>query len=232
MIAEIIKELYDFEGRPTGSPSSRKRKKLFLATFPMERYVSQPLSVYCKNIKELRKFLRGCSYVSDKEQFNKEDYWMPPEEFETRKKGDCDDFALWTWRQLIEMGYKSRYVVGRAGKYGEGHAWVTMEKDGKQYLVEPLMYFRKRLPRLSVARYEPKGSVGWDGKSIHYFIHEKKEFKLPILKLLFYIWEWLYYQISLMLKVLYMIILLPYFKVVRKQIRKTSIPQVDKGKQE
>jgi predicted transglutaminase-like cysteine proteinase len=104
MIAEIIKEFYDAEGRLTGSPSSRKRKKLFHATFPMGRYVSQPLSVNCRTIKELRKFLNGCKYVSDEEQFDRKDYWMPPEEFEKSKKGDCDDFALWTWRQLLETG--------------------------------------------------------------------------------------------------------------------------------
>ena len=230
MIAEILKELYDYEGRPTGAPSSRKRKRLFLATFPMERYISQPLSIYCKNINELRKFLYGCRYVSDKEQFNKDDYWMPPEEFEKRKKGDCDDFALWTWRQLLEMGYKSRYVVGRAGKYGEGHAWVTMEKDGKQYLVEPLMHYFKRFPCLSVARYEPKGSVEWDGKSIHYFIHNKREFKLPIIKLFQYVLEWLLFQTYYMLLVFYKLILLP-FRIIKKQIRRQIfVTQVDKDK--
>lgn len=219
MIAEIIKELYDFEGRPTGTPSSRKRKKLFWGTFPMERYISQPLSVHCKNIKELRRFLIGCSYVSDKEQFDREDYWMPPEEFEKRKKGDCDDFALWTWRQLLEMGYKSRYVVGRAGKYGEGHAWVTMERDGKHFLVEPLMSFIGRFPRLSVVRYEPNGSVEWDGKSMHYFKHEKREFKPPVLKMLTLACEWLFLQSHFVLYLFYAIILFP-FRVIRKKIRR------------
>lgn len=223
MIAEIIKELYDVEGRPTGAPSSRKRKKLFCTTFPMERYISQPLSMQCKTIKELRNFLIDCKYVSDEDQFNREDYWMPPEEFEKSKKGDCDDFALWTWRQLLDSGYKTRYVVGRAGKYGEGHAWVTIEKDGKYFLVEPQLAFLGKMPRLTVARYEPKGSVEWDGKCMHYFIHEKRKFKLPILKLLKLVCEWFFLQIHFLLYILYRIFLLPFY-FIRYLIKRYIIP--------
>jgi len=57
MIGEIIPEIYDIEGKPTGTPVTRKRKKLFHGTFPMGRYVSQPLSQQCKDFKELRSFL-------------------------------------------------------------------------------------------------------------------------------------------------------------------------------
>lgn len=160
MIGAIIPAVYDVAGRPVGAPVTRKRKRLFHGTFPMGRYVSKPLSKQCSSIKELRRFLSECKYVSDEEQFQRKDYWMPPEEFEKRKQGDCDDFALWTWRQLLGMGYKARYVVGRAGKYGDGHAWVTIERDGKHFIVEPLAWFAGDfLPRLSVARYEPEGSV-------------------------------------------------------------------------
>ena len=82
MIGEIIPEIYDVEGRAVSAPYSRKRRRLFHATFPIKRYLSQPLSVKCSNMKELREFLDGCSYVSDMEQFNMKDYWMPPEDFE------------------------------------------------------------------------------------------------------------------------------------------------------
>jgi hypothetical protein len=50
---------------------------------------------------DVRNFLVGCTYVSDTELFGKRDYWQPPEDFEKRRKGDCEDFALWTWRQLL-----------------------------------------------------------------------------------------------------------------------------------
>jgi len=63
----------------------------------MGRYVSQPLTIKCGTIAGVREFLIGCKYVSDKELFGKDDYRQPPEEFEKRKQGDCEDFALWTW---------------------------------------------------------------------------------------------------------------------------------------
>ena len=31
-------------------------------------------------------FLAGCRYISDKELFDKADYWQPPEQFEHGKK--------------------------------------------------------------------------------------------------------------------------------------------------
>jgi hypothetical protein len=96
------------------------------------------LSFWCEDLVELREFLRGCKYVSDVEQFGEKDYWQPPDEFEKTKAGDCEDFALWAWRQLVHMNYPARFVVGSASRYGEGHAWVRFAKDGKIYLLEPL----------------------------------------------------------------------------------------------
>lgn len=135
----------------------------------MGRYVSQPLSVKCESIGDVRSFLVTCRGVSDMEQFGKEDYWQPPEHFEQVKKGDCEDFALWTWRQLLALGYDARVVFGRQGRYGTGHAWVTFAKDGKYFLVEP-QYCRlgDTFPRLSTLQYHPKLSVEWDGSKISF----------------------------------------------------------------
>ena len=158
----------------------------------MGTYLSQPLSVACTTISEIRAFLLQCRYVSDQEQFNKPDYWMPPEEFEQRKKGDCDDFALWTWRQLMAMGCQCRFVIGRASRYGEGHAWVTLKEHETSFLVEPLMArLGDKLPRLSTVRYEPRISVEWDGKQIHYYSHEKRLYDPSVHEVLPLAWEWL-----------------------------------------
>ena len=142
----------------------------------MGRYVSQPLTIKCATIFEVRRFLIGCEYVSDKELFGKDDYWQPPEEFEKRKKGDCEDFALWTWRQLLSMGYDARFIGGSCGRSGEGHAWVEYFQDGKCFLLEPL-YRRvgNSIPRLSTLSYVPTISVSWDGKTLRYFSHKKPE---------------------------------------------------------
>jgi hypothetical protein len=229
MIGEILPDIYDVTGRPTTSPVSRKRKRQFHGTFPMARYLSEPLSIRCATLKEVRQFLMQCKYVSDQEQFHRRDYWMPPEEFEKRKKGDCDDFSLWTWRQMLYMGYKARYVVGKAGKYGEGHAWVTIEKDGKHFLVEPLAHFLgDTLPRLSTVRYQPEGSVEWDGERVHYFVHEKREFRLRIASIPVLVGEWLVFWSWVWLCIVGQLCLVPYFLLRRVLTRRFSAAKANK----
>jgi hypothetical protein len=226
-VGEIIPSIYDVAGRPVGSPVARRHKRLFHGTFPLGRYVSQPLSKRCTSIRELRQFLSTCKYVSDEEQFNRKDYWMPPEEFEKRKTGDCDDFALWTWRQLLSMGYQARYVIGSAGRYGGGHAWVTIEKGGKHYIVEPLAWFAgETLPRLSMISYVPEGSVGWDGKRLHYFIHEKPECGVPVLQFALLVGEWMLFWVWFWLRFLCRVSLLPFLamrRFLKKQFSPTQI---------
>src|SRR5579864_5062851 len=102
MIAEILPELYDAVGKQVSDPFHRRKGPR--PTFPMGRYVSQPISVHCENVEEVRQFLKGCRAVSDEELFGKRDYWQPPEQFEKLKAGDCEDFSFWTWRQLLAMG--------------------------------------------------------------------------------------------------------------------------------
>jgi Transglutaminase-like superfamily len=179
VIAEIIPEAYDAVGMQVSQPF-HGRKGLH-PTFPMGRYVSQPLAKQCKTIADVRSFLLTCGYVSDQELFDKRDYWQPPDEFETRKKGDCEDFALWTWRQLLNMGYDARFVGGSAGRYGSGHAWIEYFKGGKCFLLEPLACrIGYTLPRLSTLRYEPRFSISWDGKNLRYFSHRKPDSHLGL----------------------------------------------------
>ena len=127
LIGEIIPDYYDADGRKTFRPDLRQRSG-FRSTFPPGRFLSQPLKKWCSDSSELRRFLSTCKYVKDKEQFGENDYWQPPDDFEQSRKGDCEDFALWTWRQLIHMNYPSRFVMGTAGGYGEGHPWVTFTR--------------------------------------------------------------------------------------------------------
>ena len=177
MIAEIISQSYDALGRQVSDPFHR-RKGLH-PTFPMGRYVSQPLGIQCKTIGELRRFLSGCQYISDQELFDQRDYWQPPEDFERRMKGDCEDFALWTWRQLLNMGYDARFVGGSAGRYGSGHAWVEYFENGKCFLLEPLCcQLGYTMPRLLTLRHQPRISVSWDGKNLKYFSHKRPESQL------------------------------------------------------
>lgn len=79
MIAEIIPATYDVSGKPV----SRRQAKFF--SYPLGRYVTKPLVHQCATIKEVREFLQDCKYISDKKQFNKEEFWLPPDEFEKGK---------------------------------------------------------------------------------------------------------------------------------------------------
>ena len=63
MIAEIIPEIDDALGKQVSQPFHAR--KLPRPTFPMGRFVSQPLTTQCKNVEELRQFLNGCRAVSD-----------------------------------------------------------------------------------------------------------------------------------------------------------------------
>lgn len=107
------------------------------------------------------------------------DYWAPPEEFE-RTRGGCDCFAMWTWRQLCEMGRDARVVLGLAGRHGEGHAWVQATLDGGPHLIEPLCWWSERpLPRLWIARYAPHVSVGARAGRAQLFEHERRSWEPP-----------------------------------------------------
>lgn len=140
----------------------------------------------------VQKFLATCNYVSDQEQFGRKDYWQPPEEFERTKKGDCDCFALWTWRQLLALGYNARFVTGRCGRYGEGHAWVQFAENGKVFLVQPTVArVGNTIPRLSTLSYRPRFSVAWDGANISFYRHDERKGLPPFWKLLAQVLDWL-----------------------------------------
>lgn len=195
-------ECYDTQGRRVFRPDSR-RNSGFKPTFPAGRFVAQPLKHWCSDLPEIRRFLAGCEYVSDEEQFGKRDYWQPPELFEVYKKGDCEDFALWVWRQLLHLNYPARFVIGSAGRYGDGHAWVTFQSDDRAYLWEALRWpVGLTLPRLSILRYKPKFSVSWDGEKVSYFEHESRKLDLSLSRIVLLVGEWLIFWVTFWLMVI------------------------------
>jgi hypothetical protein len=195
MIAEVFPKAYDVAGHPVVRPLRWHYSK-FAPTFPMGRYVSQPLTVACRDLDEIREFLRRCRYVSDRAQFGRPDYWMPPEEFESRRQGDCEDFALWTWRQLMRLGYLSRFVCGYSGRYGAGHAWVTFEEAGRAFIVESLAAdFGATFPRLLTLRYEPAVSVAWNGRTLNYFEHRTGTEHLTLREMAPHLPEWMSFHV-------------------------------------
>jgi hypothetical protein len=172
VIAEVIPGFYDFEGKRISRPS-KKRHPSFVGR-PMGSFISQPLKVVCRDLDEIRTFLSTCRYVSDREQFGVRDHWVPPEQFEQTRRGDCDDFALWTWRQLLGLGYSARFVTGLAGRYGEGHAWVSFHVHDQTFIVEPLLARHREFPRLETLRYRPIVSVEIADSGVKFFEHTNR----------------------------------------------------------
>jgi hypothetical protein len=220
VIAEVIPGFYDFGGKHILQPS--KNRHPYFEGRPMGAFFSQPLNVVCRDLNEIRAFLSTCRYVSDREQFGVRDHWMSPEEFELARNGDCEDFALWTWRQLVGLGYSARFVVGRAGRYGDGHAWVSLRSRNQVFVVEPLLARLRTFPRLETLRYRPAVSVEIAGSHVKFFEHTKSALEPPFRVVAPLVPEWLLFWLCLWLRTLSRLLLWPYFALKRHFWRKTS----------
>ncbi|MDH3633921.1 MAG: hypothetical protein OES20_04370 [Gammaproteobacteria bacterium] len=66
--------------------------------------------------------------------FGRQDVWQSSRQAYLYSRGDCEDHALILADWLIAMGEDARVVVGTWN--GEGHAWVSLLKDGREYLLE------------------------------------------------------------------------------------------------
>jgi len=190
----------------------------------MGSFISQPLTVVCRDMDDVRAFLSTCRYVSDSEQFGVKDHWMPPEEFEQIRQGDCDDFALWTWRQLLSLGYSARFVVGSAGRYGVGHAWVSFRVHDQVFIVEALAARRPTFPRLETLRYRPMVSVEVTETHVKFFEHTKRVLEPPFSAVAPLIPEWLLFWLRYWLRTSLRLLLWPFFAVRRRFRRKNLRP--------
>jgi hypothetical protein len=98
---------------------------------PMEDYLEGDTEVDADQLADLRAWLEDCEYAHDSLEFGHVDYWSHPNEFETRRRGDCDDHAVWAWREMQRLGIDAELVVGLAPAPGlrpaQAHAWVRFE---------------------------------------------------------------------------------------------------------
>jgi hypothetical protein len=135
-------------------PGSRK---------PFAAYFEGPSGVNVRSVADIVAFLQTCEYVSDRDLFQAPDVWQHPSDFEHLRRGDCEDFALWTWRKLAELGIDAEFYVGRAiggdqGQTSRQHAWVVYSVEGTDYLFEPASRTPSRMIRPladAMAAYEP-----------------------------------------------------------------------------
>ena len=128
-------------------------------------YFEGESSVLVRSIDDIVVWLLECEYVSDPDLFDKRDYWQHPSVFEQLRRGDCEDFALWTWRKLVEIGVEAEFHVGRVvceADVDRQHAWVVYRVDQTEFLFEPAARERTQMIRPlaeAMDRYIPHFAV-------------------------------------------------------------------------
>jgi len=129
-------------------------------------YFSGVSTANISGLEELCAWLAACHYVPDQECGDRCDRWMHPLQFEANRTGDCEDYALWAWRKLIELGLAAEFVVGlfepTSGECAVNHAWVHVHDGHRLWLLETTAAQREQmLLPLDVARtaYLPAASI-------------------------------------------------------------------------
>jgi hypothetical protein len=131
-------------------------------------YFNGESSVPVTSLQDMHTWLSACRYVHDHVQFCAPDYWQHPQKFEHLRAGDCEDYALWAWRKLVELQYDAEFMVGYVaiGESGFGrHAWIVYQHDGVRYLYEPTRTTLDDAVRRFAdvhAEYVPEFGVGRD----------------------------------------------------------------------
>jgi hypothetical protein len=120
------------------------------------------------SIDDILEWLADCHYETDASLFHESDYWQHPRTFEQLRRGDCEDFALWAWRKLVELGIDADLVIGRRippGAENSRHAWILFRDGGEEFLFEPVIRNRAASVRqVSAVRaeYIPEFGVARD----------------------------------------------------------------------
>ena len=120
---------------------------------PFADYFEGESTVRVHSLDDIVEWLQGCDYVADSELFHECDVWQHPGAFERGRRGDCEDFALWAWRKLAEIGVDAEFCVGRLiaaddrPEINRQHAWVVYRVDETEFLFEPAARIRARMIR-------------------------------------------------------------------------------------
>lgn len=118
------------------------------ARLDFPRYLAGPSTVSVASIEEIQDWLLACRYEEDEVLFAEPDFWQHPATFEHLRAGDCEDFALWGWRKLVELGIDADIIAGYCLEDGElagRHAWIVYRQDGIEYLFEPVSRAKDRM---------------------------------------------------------------------------------------
>ena len=82
-----------------------------------------------KSIQDIIDFANDFTYVGDKKQFGKTDYWQTPNEFFISKRGDCEDISLFIADAIYRAFGLNTYLL-IAWRPFEAHAMAIYEQNG------------------------------------------------------------------------------------------------------
>ncbi len=158
LLRRLLSPLLDFTGQSGGPDSAWERLTISVpakafgpgSVQPFAEYFQGQSSVRVASIDDIVAWLQTCEYAADIERFHERDHWQHPGTFEQTRQGDCEDFALWTWRKLAEVGIDAEFYVGRLicegrPEIGRQHAWVVYHVGGTGYLFEPAARTRSEM---------------------------------------------------------------------------------------
>jgi predicted transglutaminase-like cysteine proteinase len=75
-------------------------------------------------------------YATDKEVWTYEEYFATPNEYFSKGKGDCEDFAICVFYKAKEMGANATLVFGDNGHPTENHVITEVVIDGTLYIAD------------------------------------------------------------------------------------------------
>jgi len=120
------------------------RPDWFMRGFQPDTVLSEPLDAWLF-------VLTNCRYVTDRQQFGREEVWQLAARSYARRQGDCDCLAILLADWLGARGLDARVVLGTARK--TGHAWVALRQEGRDYLLETTGgrgHYKRMPPRADV----------------------------------------------------------------------------------
>jgi hypothetical protein len=126
--------------------------------------------VEARSPRDIAEWLTGCRYVEDRHLHRAVDHWLHPCDFEELRRGDCEDFALWAWRKLVEGSYHAEFIVGvhhRSDGFVGRHAWVAFHEGGDEFVFDGV---QRTVPMILRPRHEvlheyvPQVGVGTSGR--------------------------------------------------------------------
>lgn len=176
--ARLLRPLWELAVRhlPIDDPWERlaTRPKLHMygsgARLDFAAYLQGETIVAVGSLEEVQDWLLGCRYEHDDVLFGESDFWQHPSTFERLRAGDCEDYAVWAWRKLIELGENVDLVAGwcvREGELDGRHAWLLLRRDDVEFVFEPVARDRQQMLRpLAEVRdsYIPQFGVDRHGK--------------------------------------------------------------------